>query len=207
YFDAQQLADFIMNSQFPAFDDANPSAPTANDSAGNHGLHTIAAAFSGTPDDYEGFENARARKRRITVSDVRRTEDHPALHFPDAAGGASSSSGLFGMLDQQSCGYASSQTNHQDLGSLIPGPALSSLPIPPGSEDPSFSTSLSGSMTFNGVGFPQHSYIQYGSDNIGLAHPSQAQNHSLGSHAAGRAVGRKPQSLSIAVGRSTNANE
>ncbi|KAJ1736275.1 hypothetical protein LPJ61_000059 [Coemansia biformis] len=201
YFDAQ-LADLIMNGQLSAYDDAGAAADS--DPAGSH-FHTLAAAFSGAPDDYDGFENARARKRRLTVSGGRRAGDVPALHIPDASGTSTAASaaaaGLFGMFDQHPGGYARTQHGAGDAGPHAHGSVLSSLPIPPGSEG----AALVGSLPFGGAGFGPAANL-YGSSNsgsdseVGFAHQPHAHDP-LSPLALGRAGGRRPQSLSIAVSR------
>ncbi|KAJ2298171.1 hypothetical protein IWW55_004560 [Coemansia sp. RSA 2706] len=197
YFDAQQLADFIMNSQLSAYDGTSTAAGAVggNDSAGGHPV-TIGTAFAGVPEDYEGYDNARARKRRMTVSDERRTDDMAAFHFSDAGSG-----GLLGMLDQP---HSAGVAGQGDIGSLMSGPPLSSLPIPPGSEAPSLNPALTGGMAFGGMSFQHSAYVHSGSGSdcdSGFAPTTQAQNP-LSPPATGRtSSARKHQSLSIAIGR------
>ncbi|KAJ2852657.1 hypothetical protein IWW36_000014 [Coemansia brasiliensis] len=205
YFDAQQLADFIMNSQLTAYDGTGTAtAAVGTNDSGNGQALAIGGAFANVPEDYEGYDNARARKRRLTVSGERRTDD---ISFSDA-----NCHGILSMLDQQSQqqqqhSYDSSigsSTAHGDLGSLLPGSALSSLPIPPGSEGSStFNTALAGGMTFGGMNI-QHSTCL---TNVNSASISDSDTNFVSPHnplsppATGRASARKHQSLSIAIGR------
>ncbi|KAJ2811823.1 hypothetical protein GGI24_006770, partial [Coemansia furcata] len=104
YFDAQILADFIMNSQFPGYDGTNSTAASSDSAFGQ--LGSMAATFVGTSaDDYDSYDNARARKRRLTVSDDRRVEDLSNFNIPDV------SDGLFSMLDQHQGGYPGAMQN------------------------------------------------------------------------------------------------
>ncbi|KAJ2821695.1 hypothetical protein IWW50_004535, partial [Coemansia erecta] len=190
-----QLADFIMNSQLSAYDGTSTTAAAAvNDPA-----LTIGATFAGAPDDYEGYDNARARKRRLTVSDERRAEDLSAFHFSDA-----NTSSLFGMLDQ----HHSGSVGQSDMGSLMSGAALSSLPIPPGSEAPSLGNTLVGGIGFNGMHLPPNTYVHSASGSASISegdgsYPPQTSSavNPLSPPMLGRASARKHQSLSIAIGR------
>ncbi|KAJ2795490.1 hypothetical protein H4R21_005088 [Coemansia helicoidea] len=184
-----------MNGQFSAYDDAGAAAaPT--DLAGNH-ISTL--AFSGAPDDYEGYENARARKRRMTVSGRPRLGEHAAFHIPDA--GCSSgpaetaSASLFGMLDQHTGGYVRAHPVGGNAGPHV----LSSLPLPPGSE----AAPLAGSLPFGDAGFAQSVGMYCGDSEAGFVQSPPTHNP-LSPLALGRAVARKPQTLNIAVNRHGN---
>ncbi|KAJ1796448.1 hypothetical protein LPJ59_003742, partial [Coemansia sp. RSA 2399] len=195
YFDAQQLADFIMNSEFPGYDGAN-TTPATSDSTFNH-MHNIAASFSGAPDDYESHDNARARKRRMTSSDERRASgSFSGFTLPDA------SNGLFCMLDHQQA-YSSSAAE-----SMFQAAALSSLPVPPDSGNSSlgtrFSANPSTDSSTGSVDFAQHAGPSsfFGGGNSTSLDGMSSQNmlgSPVGSNRAA-ADGRKRQSLSISVG-------
>ncbi|KAJ2584414.1 hypothetical protein GGH95_000394 [Coemansia sp. RSA 1836] len=221
YFDAQLLADFIMNSQFPGYDGTNTTAASSDSGFGQ--LSNIGAGFAGaTADDYDSYDNARARKRRLTVSDDRRVEDLSSFNIPDV------SDGLFSMLDQHH-GYSGAMQQHQHQqnvgGHMTSGSsALSSLPIPPGTSDDSSpsATLVSSGMTFNGLPFPPNPYASSSSGDIGSPH--HLHHHHQHQHgnplsspptsnralvAAASSGARKHQSLSIAINRGhpRNSNE
>ncbi|KAJ2684157.1 hypothetical protein H4R19_006919, partial [Coemansia spiralis] len=195
------LADLIMNGQLPAYDDSAPAA-ASSDFAGNH-ISTLTASFAGASDDYDGYENARARKRRMTVSGRPRPGELPALHMP-AMGSSSGSAeaandGLFGMFDQHAAGYA--RAHPADAGPQT----LSSLPVPPGSEP----APLAGPLPFGGAGFAQPMGMFGGSGDSDAVFTPLAlppTHNPLSPLALGRAGSRKPQTLSIAV-RHDGANE
>ncbi|KAJ2476087.1 hypothetical protein IWW56_005105 [Coemansia sp. RSA 2131] len=182
-----------MNSQFSAYDGTSTTATAA---AANDPALTIGMSFAGVPDDYEGYDNARVRKRRLTVSDERRVEDLSAFHFSDA-----NASSLFGILDQHHSGSAGPAQS--DIGSLMSGSGLSSLPIPPGSEGSSFGGALNGSMGFGGINLPHNTYTHSGSASDSDGNPSHTTStmNPLSPPVTGRAGARKHQSLSIAIGR------
>ncbi|KAJ2163164.1 hypothetical protein GGF46_000093 [Coemansia sp. RSA 552] len=190
-----------MNSQFSGYDASSTAAANAaatNDAAGGP-IHTITAAFANAPDDYDGYDNARARKRRLTVSDARRLDDAAEAQFADAG-----NNGLFGMFDHHAAGgYAASSQSQPSIGPLMAGggPGLSSLPIPPEAEGPSFHNAV----PFGDMGFSHGAYMQGDCDGY-PAHSSRALMNPLSPHAAAdrTAAGRKHQSLSIAIGRGHN---
>ncbi|KAJ1773808.1 hypothetical protein IW140_000218 [Coemansia sp. RSA 1813] len=208
YFDAQQLADFIMNSEFPGYDGAN-TTPATSDSTFNH-MHNIAASFPGAPDDYESYDNARARKRRMTASDERRASgSFSGFTLPDT------SNGLFCMLDQQHSGFVGSaqQQGYGSSGSMLHSAGLSSLPAPPDSGNSSLSTGYSANPSTDSstgsVGLVQQtaSFFSGGSYNGVDGMTSQSMMLGSPSSNSSRPVnGRKHQSLSISVGR-TSHNE
>ncbi|KAJ2649350.1 hypothetical protein IWW40_003197 [Coemansia sp. RSA 1250] len=192
-----------MNSQLTAYDGTGTAtAMAATNDSGNGQALAIGGAFSNMPEDYEGYDNARARKRRMTVSGERRTDE---INFSDA-----NCNGILGMLDQQSQqqqqhsydSSAGSSATHGDLGSLLPGPALSSLPIPPGSEGPStFNAALAGGMSFGGMNIQHSACLPHG-NSISDSDTNFASSHNpLSPPTTGRAGARKHQSLSIAIGR------
>ncbi|KAJ2746576.1 hypothetical protein GGI20_001225 [Coemansia sp. BCRC 34301] len=194
YFDAQLLADFIMNSQFPGYDGTNTTAASSDSVFGQ--LGSIATAFaSASADDYDSYDNARARKRRLTVSDDRRADDLSSFNISDV------SDGLFSMLDQHH-GYVGAMHHQQHLnqnGSGHASSGSSSLPIPPSSsDDPSLNAALASGMPFNGLSFPTNSYASSGSGDIGnpLSSPPISNRAVAASSGA-----RKHQSLSIAINR------
>ncbi|KAJ1824835.1 hypothetical protein LPJ60_000444 [Coemansia sp. RSA 2675] len=205
YFDAQILADFIMNSQFPGYDGTNSTAASSESAFGQ--LGSMAASFVGaSTDDYDSYDNARARKRRMTVSDDRRVEDLSNFNMPDV------SDGLFGMLDQHQGGYAGAMHQHQQSGGghMASGSTLSSLPIPPGtSDDPSsLNAALTGGMAFNGLTFPQNPYASSVGSDINSPHHLHQHANSLSSppiSSRAAAGGRKHQSLSIAINRANHS--
>ncbi|KAJ2556488.1 hypothetical protein EV175_001973 [Coemansia sp. RSA 1933] len=178
-----------MNSEFPGYDGTN-TTPATNDTTFNH-MHSIAASFSGVPEDYEGYDNARARKRRMTASDGRRASDSfSGFSLPDV------SNGLLSMLDhhqQQQQGYSSSSA-----GNMLQAAGLSSLPVPPDSGNSSLGTARLSATYPNTGGFDGMS---------SSSSSSQTNSNILGSPSlSGRAAaaangGRKHQSLSISVGR------
>ncbi|KAJ2805831.1 hypothetical protein H4S07_003931, partial [Coemansia furcata] len=198
YFDAQILADFIMNSQFPGYDGTNSTAASSDSAFGQ--LGSMAATFVGTSaDDYDSYDNARARKRRLTVSDDRRVEDLSNFNIPDV------SDGLFSMLDQHQGGYSGAMQNQNGGGHMASSSGLSSLSIPPGSaDDPSLNAALASGMPFNGLTFPQNPYASSVGSDINSPHHLHQHANTLSSPpiSSRAAVGaRKHQSLSIAINR------
>ncbi|KAJ2524740.1 hypothetical protein GGI11_000602 [Coemansia sp. RSA 2049] len=203
YFDAQQLADFIMNSEFPGYDGAN-TTPATSDSTFSH-MHNIAAVLTGVPEDYESYDSARARKRRMTVSDGRRTDATSfGLTLPDA------SSGLFSMLDQQhGSSFANGAQPHSyssssPSGNMMQTAGLSSLSAHPGFGDSpidSGSVANIGADSSNSCAdSAQHAVSLFGCGNTAEGIASQNVLYSPAS--SNRAAnGRKHQSLSISVGR------
>ncbi|KAJ2910559.1 hypothetical protein GGI21_000750 [Coemansia aciculifera] len=202
YFDAQLLADFIMNSQFPGYDGTNTTAASSDSAFGQ--LGNMATAFAAA-DDYDSYDNARVRKRRMTVSDDRRVEDLSSFNIPDV------SEGLFSMLDQHH-GYVGAmqqmQQHHQNQSSTghMSASGSSSLPIPPGSsDDSSVNAALASSMSFNGLPFPPNPYASSSSGDMGSPHHLHGNPLSsppISTRAATSSSGaRKHQSLSIAINR------
>ncbi|KAJ2454947.1 hypothetical protein EV183_001208 [Coemansia sp. RSA 2336] len=194
-----------MNSQLTAYDGTGTAtAVAATNDPGNGQALAIGGAFANVPEDYEGYDNARARKRRMTVSGERRTDE---INFSDA-----NCNGIFSMLDQQSHHHQQQQhsydsstgssATHGDLGSLLPGQALSSLPIPPGSEGPStFNAALAGGMTFGGMNIQHSACLPHGNSTSGSDTNFAPSHNPLSPPTTGRAGARKHQSLSIAIGR------
>ncbi|KAJ2625872.1 hypothetical protein GGI26_000335 [Coemansia sp. RSA 1358] len=176
-----------MNSQFPGYDGAN-TTPATSDPAYSH-IHNMAATFSGIPDDYDSYDNARARKRRMTVSEERRADSMSGFNLHDVG------DGLFSMLDQHSNGYTSSTfTNQTVSGSMLQQNALSSLSIPPESED----TSLNAGLAIN---------ISASGSNSGSFDSTQQNVQSSPALPSRGANGRKHQSLSVAISRAAAHNE
>ncbi|KAI8324884.1 LAG1-DNAbind-domain-containing protein [Martensiomyces pterosporus] len=193
YFDAQLLADFIMTSQFPGYDGTNSTAATGDQAPSYSHLNSIAAAFSSSTDDYDSYDNARVRKRRMTVSDDRRGDDVAGFSLPDV------SDSLFGMLDQHHSSYSHSQPHHH--GQAMASSSLSSLPIPPSLEDPMMNAAIAGGLSINSLAFSQPQYLPDSSD----AQSQQQQQQVLSSPTtSSRLSTRKPQSLRVAVGRPRN---
>ncbi|KAJ2005003.1 hypothetical protein H4R26_002188 [Coemansia thaxteri] len=192
YFDAQLLADFIMTSQFPEYDGTNTTAATSDSAFGQIGSVTTAFA-NAVADDYESYDNARARKRRLTVSDDRRAEDLSSFNISDVG------DGLFSMLDPNH-GYAAAMQQSQSSASSH---------IMPSSDGSSFNAALAGGMPFNGLSFAQSLYTSgaggdiHGSNNLGQ-HTSLLSSPPTSSRAVGP---RKHQSLSIAISRNARSNE
>ncbi|KAJ1947642.1 hypothetical protein GGF37_000225 [Kickxella alabastrina] len=188
YFDAQLLADFIMNGQYSGYDGTNTTA-TSNDPTYNIG--NITAALSGISEDYESHDNARARKRRMTVSDDRRADDMHGFSMPESMGDALFSS----VLDHHHSSYGGIMQQSQGAGPML------AMVMASGPEDPSLNAALTNNMSL-GMSFAQGTYMGNGindSHNTDL-NTAHMQNP-LGSppHLAGRVNGRKHQSLSIAI--------
>ncbi|KAJ2665096.1 hypothetical protein IWW48_000363 [Coemansia sp. RSA 1200] len=191
-----------MNSEFPGYDGAN-TTPATSDSTFSH-MHNIAAALTGVPEDYEGYDSARARKRRMTVSDGRRADaTSSGLTLPDA------SSGLFSMLDQQHGSFANSAQAHSyssssPSGNMMQTAALSSLSVHPGfGASPIDSGSMANISTDSSNGCAdsaQHAVSFFGGGNIaeGIASQNVLYSPAVSNRAAN---GRKHQSLSVSVGR------
>ncbi|KAJ1846732.1 hypothetical protein LPJ73_004450, partial [Coemansia sp. RSA 2703] len=177
------LADFIMNSQLPGYDVTNTTAPTADPSAYGH-LGNINTAFTASSEDYESHDNARARKRRMTVSDDRRGDDVHGFTLPETIGDS-----FFGDIIDQN------HQHPQNTGSLMTSAAMSMLPMATGGDDTSLNAALSHNMALSGIGFTQNNCGQDMSDG---AYP-QIHNPLGSPPLNGRPNGRKHQSLSIAI--------
>ncbi|KAJ1829509.1 hypothetical protein LPJ56_000271 [Coemansia sp. RSA 2599] len=200
YFDAQLLADFIMNSQIPGYDGTNTTATSADPTYGHFG--SIPTAFSGAADDYESHDNARARKRRMTVSDDRRGTDVHGFSLSESMNDSLFSS----VLDQSHVYGTAGYQQIQGTGAGISGAAMPMLPIQAGPDDTPLNAALTNSMVLSGMDFSQSAFVSagVGSGSGSGSESSSSQLHaSLASpHHAGRANGRKHQSLSIAISNS-----
>ncbi|KAJ1819565.1 hypothetical protein LPJ75_001167, partial [Coemansia sp. RSA 2598] len=200
YFDAQLLADFIMNSQIPGYDGTNTTATSADPTYGHFG--SIPTAFSGAADDYESHDNARARKRRMTVSDDRRGTNVHGFSLSESMNDSLFSS----VLDQSHVYGTAGYQQIQGTGAGISGAAMPMLPIQAGPDDTPLNAALTNSMVLSGMDFSQSAFVSagVGSGSGSGSESSSSQLHaSLASpHHAGRANGRKHQSLSIAISNS-----
>ncbi|KAJ1725516.1 hypothetical protein LPJ53_000331 [Coemansia erecta] len=175
-----------MNSQLPGYDVTNTTATTADPSAYGH-LGSINTAFTASSDDYESHDNARARKRRMTVSDDRRGDDVHGFTLPETMGDS-----FFGDIIDQSHQHA------QNPGSLMSAATMPILPMASSGDDASLNGALSNGMALGGIGF---SHGACGQDVCDSTYPQM--HNPLGSPPLnGRPNGRKHQSLSIAISNS-----
>ncbi|KAJ2723633.1 hypothetical protein GGI07_002515 [Coemansia sp. Benny D115] len=191
YLDTQYLEDIIMNGQFPGYDGANTSTTIIDPS------YNISAAFSGIADDYESHDNARARKRRITISEDRRTDDVHGFGGIAVSMGDSLFNGIFDQDDRQN-GYANSTAAYHSSQADLP-----MLPLTSGSEDPSsLSTALTNNVAFGGMSFVPAPYLSGTSADAGSTNLTGALGGNPTHTAASRINGRKNQSLTINVNQS-----
>ncbi|KAJ1948527.1 hypothetical protein FBU59_001551 [Linderina macrospora] len=147
YFDAQLLADFIMTSQFQEFDTQNSATSgNANQHYDQLSVAATAASLASGYSDYETQDNARLRKRRMTVTDDRRNSLYDYSGSRDA--------GLFGMNDGYQAGYGQSLAHS------------SSLPVPPG-EGQSIADAITEGMSLSDLAFAGSQQYQVGEMSAG----------------------------------------
>ncbi|KAJ1953781.1 hypothetical protein EC988_002796, partial [Linderina pennispora] len=196
YFDAQLLADFIMTSQFQEFDTQN-SATSGNANQHYDQLSAAAASLSSGYSDYDAQDNARLRKRRMTVTDDRRGSNAHEYSFAN-----SRDTGLFHMGDSTQ-GSSTQYYHSPGYSQSLTHSAMSSLPIPPSSaaaDSQTIADAITEGMTLGDLGLSGSQQYRCGEYDDNSQHSNIMGSPSSGS----RYSSRRPQSLRVAVTHSQN---